>query len=273
MSGFIHDVFQNFNPLNPLFPQELPFHCGPIAQRARWIVQGRTINELNALVDGLNQMLFLTRQKTPITLIEKFRDTDNKEPEGIYYTETQALRMHYEEFVINDNPDVKNASWADYFATLALSNLGHLVNSIRDEAMPKEQAQDEFDNLAQAHLSHHNLENFANMPIEAMEALCYAEEFIREGTPKKSLQLRGEKISQSKLRTYHALKQEMVRLYNASFRHLSDNKAAREIHQALSEELKYTSASEDLHKQIAIWIGQYKRKSIAGYEQLTPYEA
>jgi len=120
-----HEYYENSSSIFPVVLDSM-------ADRAREIIAGRTRDEINAALDTVNFMLYLSVHEIldvdgETTSIER---VENGVIAGLIvdgaYTPAQLLKSQIPLYDITGNDQLRNAKWEEYFAVLALAALGDI---------------------------------------------------------------------------------------------------------------------------------------------------
>lgn len=112
--------------------ESFPLILDSMADRARNIISGRQIEEINAAIDTINYIFHLSvaqpvvaeRESDAIKTIAARRAAETAIEQSL--TPAQLLRANIPHFDINKINEFPNAKWQEYFAILTLAALGNI---------------------------------------------------------------------------------------------------------------------------------------------------
>lgn len=248
-------AFDEFNPLEDELPTHMVWDFLNLSQRARALLPEDTnINSLNTYSE-FAEIAFHFAYLKGISLAPSLQD--RFEGSRLSINPLQMLFQYYEE--------AEQPSWAD-----SLEGWKHVFSAIALAVISRS-----------AGISGLDVESLFRIPTSiaepspiaacgkySAEAVIYAEAFSQMADDKKLDQPRVDSIRRSRLAAYFSVKSEVCNLRNAMPPDISDNQAAKQIYGNLPEELKNKFVTDDPQNQIRVWLGQYRRGTIAGIEQL-----
>ena len=257
-------AFDFFDPLSEKLSEDLMVSVGYVYQRSmRIIPKDFKINDLNAGLEAIDQMIKQGGLAAHIWASNKMKADDQK---LIAHTISLNLYLTKDQFELEARPNGKTFQWSSIFAIVALANVANYVE-LDQELPPTASATDQLPNLQEeTYTGGQRIKS--ELPLEAMEAIGYAETFYNSERIKNK---QSESRKKTTIQHYHKLKVEIVNQYLVLAGTKSDRQTAIQIHDNLPEHLKYISLSSDPVQQIRTWIYQYKKGTLAGIELLPPY--
>ena len=247
MDYYLYDYDTAFDPLQDELDDNLLFAFGDQLRRARALLKGRTWAEIASALDSLDWML--QEGSWPHFL----KSMEEANVEGYSFTNrVKALKAYQDEFDIREQQGFPRATWADYFAVLAIAYVLEALNPA-NFMDPKKIGQEAY--------------RFQNMdwPLECMEAVCVAEchhelqQYIeaQQTTAKEQ----GRQGGQKRVAKFEELKALVFEYYEAhELSRRSNRDAAKRIYAALKDEVDAVLTTEDPAHRIAQWIGKYRRE-------------
>lgn len=107
-----------------------------------------------------------------------------------------------------------------------------------------------------------------SLPNLAIEPLGFARLFADRAEKGRA---RTAGMRKAKFGHYLDIKLEVVGLFNELPKPLSVRKAAKQIYDQLDSKLRLRFATDDPAHQIEVWLGQYKKGTLPGQQDLPPY--
>lgn len=214
---------------------KLYFSLGDQLNRARSILQGRSREQIEYIIESLDWML---RESSQLEFEASMSRLENEE--SVFITRVKAFKLFSENYDITNQPNLPNASWADYFATLSLITIL--------EAIHPENYEYSISNL--------------DFPLEALEAVCIAE-FHRELEQSESLSAKrkGKTGGKRKASKYGEIINKVLIAYRDTpdISDLSNRKAGYLLSEMLKDEIQSSPLdTEEPEHRIEIWLGKYK---------------
>lgn len=252
-------TWEAFDPLEGEAPHYVEGKMGAIATRARHIVGHRSREEIEKIGDLLS---YLSEHPAAVDAHLAVLDAmaaalEQKEaaPAPALPSEPQALLAAQEAYSLEDYEDIPNLTWAEVFATLALVLM---AEASERERWYEQQGRAEDDSL-------HWL-NCAPYAVEAMEAVCLGEGFLRwENTEaaaqrlvKKKMSLNARKGGIQRHAATNQLKREFFHYYGENAR-LSQREAAKRFYEALPEEKKKLLAETNYLRTLTDALSKHLR--------------
>ena len=109
--------FQQFNPIKGDLKGPFPIILGDMVKRARNIVKGRTLEEIEYAVSTINYLLNKAEYSSEIK----------------FFGPAQLLLERIKEFDLSNQDSFPKAKWEEYFAILALAAIGELYWCYKEE--------------------------------------------------------------------------------------------------------------------------------------------
>jgi hypothetical protein len=255
----------------------LYFLFGDQLERARAVLAGRSTEEITYAIESLDYLLREGSQHLFAESVEVLKTKDHH-----FINRVKALRAYRTQMDITDQSHLPNATWADYFAAMALAcvteslyNVKHAGPAFVHPKLPKIPAP------APDHVGYADVE----LALEAMDAVCFAEQLFAEalaqpatdaeqltGAPARAhappisdAAERGSKGGKVRAAKYGTLKDKVVSLYETKYQESRSNReAARRIFDELSAEdlsvLSDNLGDQNAVERFAKWIGEHKKK-------------
>lgn len=249
----ILESFDHFNPLTQPIKPDTPhtFQLEMVATRARELLAGRTEQQIRDALDTLDWILVEGRALIEQAAIEALTEESDRD---IYVmTDTRALKHYMPEFDIGDQSRLPNATWADYFAILALAHIGAALDESGDDLL-----RETVSSLGVAPetitLQRESLK--LDYLLEATEAVATAEFLAEKQTAHQRKSRKGGARRASK---YNELKSFVFSKWEASFQHLSNRQAAKKIWPLVPDQLKALLTTDAPETRLEGWIGKSKK--------------
>lgn len=228
---------ENFDFFDDEIPENgrLYFSLGDQLNRARSILQSRSREQIEYIIESLDWML---RESSQLEFENSMRRLENEE--SVFINRVKAFKLFSENYDIRNQPNLPNASWADYFATLSLVTILEAIHPENYE-------------YSIAHL---------DFPLEALEAVCIAE-FHREIEQAESLSAKrkGKTGGKRKASKFADIINKVLTTYRDTpgLSDLSNRKAGYMLSEILKEEIESSPLdTEEPEHRIEIWLGKYK---------------
>lgn len=248
---------EQFDLLHDELPYGLEYLMGEQMRRARAILKNRNNDEIVYAIESLDWMLKEGSEHLFVETMEALKTQD-----GVTTDRIKALNALMQNIELENQPSFPNATWPEYFAVLALAYIAealHPENWAPSNVSPSDThitEQTQILNLFHSVVPH--------WPIEAMDAVCYAERLqseariIQDGndTPKK-LGRKGGIIRGSK---FNALHDKVIAIYLEKHQTRSNRDAAKRIVKKLSKDDLETLSTGEPNLTFERWIGQYKNQ-------------
>lgn len=247
-------AYEDFGYLTGPLPRRINNVYGEILTRARALLGHRSEYQIGGALESLDWMLRRS------TLLEKALAEDK--PDGSIINRVKALRAYREDIELTDQPTLPNATWAEYFAVLALAYVAEAV-FIENHS--------HIDATSRDHDPTSNDAFLWNQALEAMDAIAYAEglhtlektlealEAERTTIASEVMRLHGGKGGRIRAAKFSALKQKVIDRYNEDYSNRSVRLAAKKIYEELKGEINVTLSTDEPTKTLEKWIGQYKK--------------
>jgi hypothetical protein len=228
-------AFHYFDPLKGEIPSVEGFPLDSLVKRARHLLKGRRRKEIDYALASLLWMIDQGRTRTLVHQVETgLLDWEVQDyAERASLSEAQVLLHHMRGFDITGQPNLKQANWPEYFATLTLAYIGNMVVCQQEALTP--QYSGELDTASNVN------ECASHSCTRATEALAIAEA-LTSASPTTSPAPAGSKLPTA-LRVQYAaitrwsrsnkIKEEFVLFYYAGKYH-SVAEAARIYYENLS---------------------------------------
>ena len=131
-------AFHYFDPLKGKIPSLEGFPLDSIVKRARHLIKGRSRKEIEYALASLLWMIDQSRTHALVYQVQAgLLDWDVLDyEERSSLSEPQVLLHHMRGFDITGQPNLKQADWPEYFATLALAYIGNIVVCQQESLAP-----------------------------------------------------------------------------------------------------------------------------------------
>jgi len=202
-----HYSFNSFNPKKGEMPQLFGGQFQYIADKARAILDKRSIEEIQFGLKTINWIYFEAQQN----YIESMVITCGKDDATFYITPTAVLAGQIDKFDIAGQMDFPRAKWEEYFAILALALISNAVNYEKIEYPYLRLTKKEIEKVKQ--------DSIGDALADAMEAVCYAESIISKMEIVKQNQKIIKEASHAQVRLRNK--------YTAIARHTPNNRIKR----------------------------------------------
>ena len=265
------DAFADFNPLTETLPEPVNWEVGYVFQQSKKILPDDfTIRDLNAGLEILEQL----RQLETIAMSDLQESCSSDElSEGVFHTLPLDYFRATEHVEHPSLPGGEAYPWSAIFAVSALASISDYVmlhNKSLYSFTPSDgqtATQAMLDDQAEIDSSYKQ-----ELPGEAMETLGFARLFIEREQIQHKHNKRGKAVSKARLANYAPVKKAIIEHFNKLSPKPSNRKAAKSIYKGLDDNLKASLANEDPEQQIEKWLGQYKKGTLPGQEELPPYK-
>jgi hypothetical protein len=281
MDGFHLYLREDFNIALDDLPEKFYFLFGDQLQRARAVLAGRSAKQIAYAVDSLDWML---RDAAPHFMAQILEVLETKNDQ--FLNRAKALRACQPHFDITEQPDLPDATWAEYFAALALACMAEslyaalhseppLIHPLVPEtpAPPPEQI---------------TYAEFGSA-LEAMDAVCFSEHLLTEAQarpqpvsdqehstgapvplpPINDAAARGRKGGKVRNAKFGALKHRVIDLYEEKYKDSPSNRqAARQIFNEIRDEVLAVLSENDPVGRLAKWIGEHRNEQKQKTEQM-----
>lgn len=259
----------DFDLLEGHIPTDIRFDFGDQIRRARQILSGRTRAELDYALSSLDWMLDKGSERLLPEALASIRKSGHSDSETL--SRTKALKMLVDDIDISDQSHFPNATWADYFAALALAFVGEFLcdNNFR----PALNGSSSVVPTLNAHVERPHGLFRTDHALEAMEAVCYAEqlrheaalraEWARDAAPDSQIMAeRGRLGGKMRASKFDELKTQVLSLYESQHSSRSNRNAAMLVAQELGDEIREVLTADDPVKTLEKWIGAYKKSLV-----------
>jgi hypothetical protein len=244
-------AFEKFSPLKTELPFAYISRVGYQYQRAMLILDpSLNDTDLNIVLEVIAYMQKLGED----AVLELTNDL--LENEWHAHSETLKIyRAHHQLQEPISSQGIK-IEWSAVFAIVALTNIMNLIDLGSHDPTDLNEAST-IDCIKY------------DLPLEAMEAVAYAEAFkSKEITRAK----RSKAVSKKRLGDSHDTKLEIVTIFNQLPSNIPVRQAALLITEQLSNNTKKRFTTENKLVQIEVWLGQYKKGTLPGSDNLPPYK-
>lgn len=221
-----------------------PSKVEDIARRARAVVAKRSEDEIRAALVELRTVLDAGLETFSVHTIKRMSAKGIKRQ---HMSNVAQLQHYMEAHGPMQSTGFQNATWAEYFAALALLLVFELI-----------------------------AENDFAPAVDAMEAVCFAE-LIQAATEegldadnharKLIARLRRQQArsgGRAKGKRFDGLKTKVRQLDDTKYSGLSARESARRICVDLADEVKATLTTPDPENTVQIWLGQSRRERKKG---------
>lgn len=253
------EAFSDYNPLEDPLPEDLQFTAGYVEQKALQLLpESFTLNHLNAVLENLFQ---LKRVFHGATFSRVIKEETTHKYEGIFSSQVYKYFLCAENAEKTSLPDDSEIDWSAFFAVIALASLSDFV-SIHHKVYcydPNHAIDNTTGDFEAAHKE--------GLLLDATEALGYAR--LYKDREQRALAI-GQSARKTRISNYQPLKQAIFEIYSKldTQTKQNDTKTAALIYKKLPEKIRLISKTENPEHQIKVWIGQYKKGTLAGIELL-----
>lgn len=255
------DAFADYNPIEDPLPEELFYSVGYLEQKALQLIPEHfSINELNAGLENLFELKNAFHHKARSRIrnenpTRKYSSIIGSKPH-LYFLSAESS----EKTLL---PDGSEFDWSAFFAVIALASLSDYIAVHRKVSIVDPTNADLGSGTSDFEAKHKE-----GLLTDSLEALGYAR--LYKDREQRALTI-GRSTSRTRIGAYHQLKNAVFQLYAKLDQETkkNDTKSANIIHEQLPEKIKLISSSENPEHQIKVWIGQYRKGTLAGMEFLT----
>lgn len=219
-------AFHFFDPQKGQFPHLFSGHFQYIAEKARIILEKRSNEEIENAFKTIIRIINIGRSHSFDDWIDK---TDGEE-QDFYEKPVFYLKQQIDSFNISQKEPIKNATWQEYFAILALALIGHAKTIEKVKHPHWGRTQKENDEL------NHDL--IANCLADAFEAVDFAQSLIdSEKDLKKEMKALSKRATDARYNKNREIKNQFVSFWKTG-KHTIRFKAAADFYHNLSESHK-----------------------------------
>lgn len=263
------DAFEDYDPYTDMLSESLRWELGDIEQQAlNLLPEYFTVTELNT---GLEALYQLKKHFPQAKQKHRASAPPDGKYKGIFYSQCFCYYLCTDLVEPAKLHDTEEFKWSWIFATLALASLSDYA-AIESKVYQFDPAPIGLGSRIENQRGAFEIDHKSALPLMAMEALGYARLFSEREEAASKHKARGQNISKTKLANIYPLKEAVINKYNALDKPISNRKAATLIEDTLDEKLKQLSFTDDLNKQIQVWIGQYRKGTLPGQDSLPKHK-
>lgn len=248
----LKDAFDSFSPLTseipPLAPQS--FYLELISIRARQLLNSRTEKQIVSALDVVSWMLDEGRVVQSKQAVEQLSAAGKQD--SYVHTDAKALRLFMPLFDIKKQQAFPDATWAEYFAILALAQVAEITSLTTAKAMRELPVTDSNKLIVEELVKSMRLDEI----LEATETISAAEFLAEEKSYMARAGRRGGKRHVAK---YDQLKEHVFQAWQTNHQHRSNRDAAKRIWRETPDNLKSALRTDDPEKRLEIWTGKKKK--------------
>ncbi|MES9934746.1 MAG: hypothetical protein ABW162_18230 [Candidatus Sedimenticola sp. PURPLELP] len=246
------DAFDNFLPLSSEINPETPFafYLELVAIRARQILKTRSEEQVVSALDVVDWILDEGNEAQSEDMMEVL--SEDSDQDSYVHTDAKALRLFMPRFDIKGQEAFPNATWEEYFAILALAQVGEVINSSVSDPMMDMPKNIVTRSDVEAWVKGSQLEQL----LEATETIGVAEFLAEE---KSDLARAGKRGGKQRAAKFEALKTHVKQTWQANHQQRSNRDAARRIWHETPDHLKKVLITDEPEKRLEIWIGKWKK--------------
>ncbi len=291
----IEDGFADYDPFSTELTHETLFTLGPVAQKAKQFVRGKSKADLQKIIDKCSPSLNLARSKAMPHIFKLLQGTTD---EGFFHSDCTCLYLCRDEFETDLKIDGK-IIWSEVFATIALANIGLLysqlsqpeltIDKISEELIRQRSAEEKVDTLDKFDTDFDAISVSRGILFEHMEfrrhALFYAMEAVTYATieqleeKRKEYQSNRNAASQkAQQEKYSEAKKWICHEYQAIYDNLkqigepiSNDDAAHKLEKVLSNDPNIITGKRPKARTIAKWIGEFKGNKAKNLPGIPPF--
>ena len=230
--------FERFDPLNCTqddlgIPESYAWFMYGVILRARDVLKNRSLSEIYYAADTLDFIESRAQHEISMKSTKRLSRTGEKQ---IVTSITMAYYGYIPLFDISEQSDFKNATWAEYFAVLALTRVGRVINALKRVASDLEkQFNIDIEETREQYAFGHS--------IDATEAISYAECLQGEADKEKAevteaaknqISLRNQSAAIKRFADTNSIKDEFIPYYLDGM-HTSKADAARKFYASLPD--------------------------------------
>lgn len=254
---------EDFDYLHESLPPTLESVLGDQTQRARKILQTRSAAELDYGFESLNWLLGEGSRVFSADFVR-----------GVYGDEAftnrpKVLRALAPRFDLVDQSAFPQATWAEYFALLALACTGEQLYMQKQPLKLPPALQQIYDQDA---LARHHEQELRDAAVEAMEAVCIAEQLQAEAAWLQKLEavsaeaaakLReaGQQGGRVRAKPFNDLRKALLDYYDQHLTERSNRGAAKQLCNKFAADIAAVLRTDEPAHQIEKWIGQHRKRS------------
>ncbi|MCW8889354.1 MAG: hypothetical protein OQL20_01685 [Sedimenticola sp.] len=248
----LRDSFNQFAPLSDTIDPAAPFgfQLDLVAIRARELLNKRNEKQITDALDTLSWVLEEGRQLQEQTALNALDDESDRD--SYVLTDTNALRLYMPYFDIQGQSSFPNATWPEYFAILALAQIGAAQDESGGDLMKETLSSIGVD--PETVTSQREILRLDYL-LQATEAVATAELMAEK---QSTHQQKSKKGGTRRAAKYDELKSFVFSKWEDSFQHLSNRQAAKKIWPLVPDNLKGLLTTDDQEHRLEEWIGRQK---------------
>lgn len=254
---------EDFDYLHDALPPTLLVVLGDQVQRARAILAGRPREQVDYALESLDWML----REGDRFFEQAFHDGEHGDL--AHFNRAKALQALQPHFDLAGQRDFPDASWPEYFALLALANLGEQLFVLTDPRAKRAVGSTASGDEAKLERIQTREMYLGEAAVEAMEAVCVAERMISEaalqariasllGEKGQSTKEAGRRGGKARAADFNKLRTMLLDYYDRHLTRRSNDNAAEILYEHFREEVDAVLSTADPAHRIAIWIGRHK---------------
>jgi len=244
---------EDFDYFDTALTDALDFQLGDQLARARVLLANRSREEIEYGIDSLDWLLAEGGRRFRAEILE------GEHGETVWMNRSKALKGLVPVFDLGDQEGFPQATWAEYFALLALACVGEELyyegRSWAEIYGPALAAQIDPDEAQRRR----DWQRWGSA-MEALEAVCYAEHFQAIDAAKEAQRERGRQGKKATMRPYDEVRQKLLAHYDAHLSGRTDRGAAKRLYQHFQDEVDEVLKTDDPEHQIAKWVGLHRRR-------------
>jgi hypothetical protein len=133
------------------------------------MLSGRSLDELT---DGLDTLTWMLEEGEKLQEQEAYRRIEDHGEDAVVIARNKALKLYMPLFDISNQHRFPNATWPDYFALMALAEIGLALDSPDNHDIKALYASVNIDPDIADTQSRNLIDEYL---VESLEAVCYAE--------------------------------------------------------------------------------------------------